>query len=624
MEGSFLLQALIFLTAAVVFVPIAKQFRLGSVLGYLMAGITIGPYALGFVGEEGSDIMHAAEFGVVMMLFIIGLELEPRSFWKARTKIIGLGTMQMGLTAIVAGGIGHLIFGMSHATALAVSLAIAMSSTAIVMQTLKEKNISKSSGGMSAFYVLLFQDVMVIPILALLPLLAPNPITETPQIHQSILDHYPAWLQTLFIMGSIATLLLSGRYLFVPLLRIIARTRLRELFTAASLLLVIAVSYFMQLVGLSPALGAFIAGVVLANSEYRHELEGDLEPFKGLLLGLFFIGVGATININLIINESRTVFGFVLLLILIKSSVLFITGKIFSLKKDQNILFGLILSQVGEFSFVIYAFSHQLNILDKYWFDVLMSVTALSMLVTPLLILINDHILIPFTGVKEKEEDVKTDEIHNQHDVIIAGFGHFGSTIGRFLRANNIYATILDNDSDRVELLRKMGFEVYYGDATRVDLLRLAGADRAKILIAAIDDVGTNQRLIQTAKKHFPHLQVMARARNRMDAYELIDMDVKHIYRETLFTSVYLAIDVLRAKGMRAYTATRKGLDFIRYDEQALHKLARHRKDMKAYVFNVREQIEQQERLLSADLQANLKDSDHAWDSEEMRNNTPK
>jgi CPA2 family monovalent cation:H+ antiporter-2 len=508
---------------------------------------------------------------------------------------------------------------MNHTTALAVSLAIAMSSTAIVMQTLKEKNITKSSGGMSSFFVLLFQDVMVIPILALLPLLAPVQTEVTENKSQSLLDAYPAWLQTIFIIGSIALLLLSGRFLFVPLLRVIARTKLRELFTATSLLLVIGVSLLMQIVGLSPALGAFIAGVVLANSEYRHELESDLEPFKGLLLGLFFIGVGATINIDLILTETQTIIGLVLLLMIIKSGVLLITGKVFSLKKDQNILFGLILSQVGEFSFVIYAFSRQLHILDQRWFDILMSVTALSMLITPLLLLFNDLVLIPYTGVKEKEDDQKADEIESHHDVIIAGFGHFGSTIGRFLRANRIYATILDNDSDRVELLRKMGFEVYYGDATRLDLLEAAGAARAKILIAAIDDISTNQRLIKTVKKHFPHLQVLARARNRMDAYELLEMGVKNIYRETLFTSIYLAIDVLKAKGVRAYTATRKGLDFIRYDEQALHKLARHRKDMKTYVFNVREQIELQERLLSADLHANLKEADHAWDSEEMR-----
>lgn len=552
------------------------------------------------------------------MLFLIGLEIDPNSFWKSRKKILGLGSLQMGLTSLIIFGISQVITGWSLNTSIAVAFGVAMSSTAIVMQTLKEKSLSQSSGGMSSFYILLFQDVMVIPVLALLPLLAPDSDGNVSQ-GAPFLGQYPAWLQTFIIAGSIALLLVSGRYLFVPVLRLIARTRLRELFTAASLLLVIAVSYLMQMVGLSPALGAFIAGVVLANSEFRHELEGDLEPFKGLLLGLFFIGVGATINLKLIATETTSIISIVFLLMLIKTVVLLITGRIFSLKKDQNILFGLILSQVGEFSFVIYTFSRQLNILDAHWFDVLMSTTALSMLITPVLLLFNDLVLIPFVGVKEKSDEQKADNIDKHHEIIIAGFGHFGSTIGRFLRANKIKATILDNDSDRVELLRKMGFEVYYGDATRLDLLQAAGAEKAKILIASIDDLTTNQLLIQTVKKHFPHIQILARARNRMDAYELIDMGVKHIYRETLFTSIYLAIDVLKEMGFRNYTATRKGLDFIRYDEQALHKLARHRKDMKSYIFNVREQIEQQERLLSADLNANMSETDHAWDSEEMR-----
>lgn len=618
MQDSFLLQAIIFLTAAVVCVPIAKKLKLGSVLGYLLAGIIIGPYILGFVGEEGGDIMHAAEFGVVMMLFIIGLEIEPQAFWKSRKKILGLGVSQMGLTIGISFLLTRVGLDWSINTSLAVSMAIAMSSTAIVMQSLKEKNLTQSTGGKASFYVLLFQDVMVIPILALLPLLATeSDLTATKS--SSLLTQYPGWIQTAIIGTSILALLLSGRFLFVPLLRIIAKTRLRELFTASSLLLVIAVSYLMQIVGLSPALGAFIAGVVLANSEFRHELESDLEPFKGLLLGLFFIGVGSTINLTLISTETKQIIGIVLSLVSIKAIVLFITGKIFKIKNDQNIVFSLILSQVGEFSFVIYAFSRQLNILNAYWFDMLMSATALSMLLTPFLLFFIDMVLIRFTGTKEKEEDEQSDTINHHHEIIIAGFGHFGSTIGRFLRANKIYATILDNDSERVELLRKMGFEVYYGDATRLDLLQSAGAEKAKILIAAIDDIATNQQLIQTVKKHFPHIQIMARARNRMDAYELLEMGVKHIYRETLYTSIFLAIDVLKESGLRNYTSTRKGMDFIRYDEQALHKLAKHRKDMKSYVFNVREQIEQQERLLSADLNANMSEADTAWDSEPMR-----
>ncbi len=617
MHNSFLLQALIFLSAAIICVTIAKQLRMGSALGYILAGLLIGPYILGFVGEEGNDIMHVAEFGVVMMLFLIGLEIDPRSFWKSRYKIIGLGALQMGLTALIVGGLGHLGLGWNHQTSLTVACAVAMSSTAIVMQTLKEKSITQSAGGTSSFYVLLFQDVMVIPILALLPLLAPGHNDDSMST-STLFGSYPAWVQTTIIILSIIALLLSGNYLFVPLLRIIARTRLHELFTAASLLLVIAVSYFMQLVGLSPALGAFLAGFVLANSEFRHELEGNIGPFKDLLLGLFFIGVGATINLRLIISETQTIVGFVLIIIVIKSVVLLLTGKLFRLKIDQNLLFGIILSQVGEFSFVIYTFSHQLGILNDYWFDLLMSVTAISMLLTPILLMVNDFILARLIGIELEEEDKPADTIETKHDIIIAGFGHFGSTIGRFLRANKIYATILDNDSSRVELLRKMGFEVYYGDATRLDLLQSAGAAKAKILIAAIDNINANQLLIQTARKHFPHLQILARAKNRSDAYELIDMGVKQIYRETLFSSVYMAIDVLKACGVRSYTATRKAMDFIRYDEQSLFRLAKHRKNQNAYIFNLSEQIDQQERLLSADLNAHIEREDHSWDSDNM------
>lgn len=618
MESVFLKQALIFLTAAVVCVPIAKKMGMGSVLGYLLAGVLIGPFVLGFVGSEGEDIMHAAEFGVVMMLFLIGLELDPKSFWEMRKSILGLGMMQMGFTILISGALGYWIIGWTHQTSLAVSMGIAMSSTAIVLQTLKEKGIGDTSGGKASFSVLLFQDIMVIPILAMLPLLSMIE-SDTNSHSNNILSGMSGWFQTLIIIFSIGVIFLSGRYLFIPLLRIIAKTRLREMFTATSLLLVIAVSYLMQVVGMSPALGAFLAGVVLANSEYRHELESDLEPFKGLLLGLFFVGVGVTMNLGLIASEPMLIFGIVGGVMSVKALVLFVTGKTFKVKSDQNLLFAIILSQVGEFSFVIFSFSGQLEILDRYWTDVMMSVTALSMSVTPILLVLYERVLVPYTGVKEKNEDQETEEIHKKHPVIIAGFGHFGSTVGRFLRANKIDSTILDHDSDRVDMLRKMGFDVYYGDATRVDLLKSAGIENAKILIAAIDDPQTNFKLVKTVKKHFPHIQIMARAKNRLDAYDFIEQNVKHIYRETLYTSVYLAVDVLTNLGFRKYTATRKGLDFIKYDEQAIKKLAKHRHNMKDYIISVRKQIELQEKLISEDLHSNLTVEDHAWDSEVMR-----
>jgi monovalent cation:H+ antiporter-2, CPA2 family len=618
MEDSFLLTALIFLGAAVICVPIAKKAGMGTVLGYIIAGILIGPFVFGFVGEEGQDIMHAAEFGVVMMLFLIGLELDPKEFWKLRKSIAGLGAFQLMITAVILGAIGHFLLGFSHATSLAVSLALAMSSTAIVMQTLKEKGITRSSGGQASFSVLLFQDIMVIPILAILPLLAESGPHTSSESH-SLIDGYPGWIQTLFVVSAVGTILVFGKYIVVPFLRIISKTRLREMFTASALLLIISVAYLMQLVGLSPALGAFIAGVVLANSEFKHELESDVEPFKGLVLGLFFIGVGATINFTLIINQPVLIIGLVLLIMAVKGMVLFAAGKFAGLRSDQNILFTVMLSQVGEFAFVLLTFGFNLQVIDKYWTETLMAATALSMTITPLLVAINEKLIDPYFGVKESATQKQADPIEEKHAVILAGFGHFGSTIGRFLRANGIEATILDNDSDRVELLRKMGFKVYYGDATRLDLLRSAGAENAKMLIAAIDSPTVNNELISIAHKHFPKMEIMARARNRYDAYDMIDMGVKGIYRETLYTSVHMAIDVLKKLGFRSYTATRKGLEFIRYDEAALHKLAKHRHEITEYVLSVREQIEQQEKLLSEDLHANLSAVDHAWDSEPMR-----
>jgi len=619
MEGNFLEQALIFLTAAVLCVPLAKKLGMGSVLGYLLAGVIIGPYALGFVGDEGTDIMHAAEFGVVMMLFLIGLELEPSHFWQMRKSILGLGSMQVILTIVITGTAAFALFDLDYAAVLAACMGLAMSSTAIVLQTLKEKGISSSSSGQASFSVLLFQDIMVIPVLAFLPLLATSEYARNTGYGQNLLHGMPVWLQTGIILTSIASIYFAGRYVFIPLMRVIARTRLHEMFTATALLLVIAVAYLMQLVGMSPALGAFLAGVVLANSEFRHELESDLDPFKGLLLGLFFVGVGATMNLKLITGSAPTVFGLVMLIMTIKAAVLFVTGKVFGIKHDQNMLFAIILSQVGEFAFIIFSFSNQLGIFDNHTNELLMAVTALSMTITPILLVVYERILVPYFGIKEHVEEREADTIDQQHDVIIAGFGHFGSTIGRFLRANHIEATILDNDSDRVDMLRKMGFNVYYGDATRVSLLKAAGAEKARILIAAIDHPETNLKLIKKVKKHFPNLRIMARARNRFDAYDLIDEEVKKIYRETLYTSVYMAIDVLKELGFRSYTATRKGFEFIKYDEQALEKLARHRHDMKDYILNVREQIEQQEKMLQDELYLNLSIDDHSWDSEPLR-----
>ncbi len=620
---NFLTQALIYLGAAVICVPVAKRLGMGSVLGYLLAGMLIGPFVLGFIGKEGQDIMHFAEFGVVMMLFLIGLELEPSQFWKMRRSVAGMGSIQLIVTSALI-FIMMILIGLTWKVALAVALAFAMSSTAIVLQTIKEKGLSQTAAGQASFSVLLFQDIMVIPILAMLPLLSIKGLTESSTIDSSIIGNLPGWLQGISFFSAVGIIYFGGRYLFIPLLRIVARTRLRELFTASALLLVIAVSLLMQVIGLSPALGAFLAGVVLASSEYRHELESDLEPFKGLLLGLFFIGVGASINFQLIVSKPIIISVIVAGVMALKFSVLLLTGKLFRLTTDQNLLFAFALSQVGEFSFVLLSFTNQLTIIDRDWMDIMMAVTAITMTITPLMLLINERIIDPHFGVREKEGEDAADKIEEKHPVIIAGFGHFGSTISRFLRANGVEATILDHDSNRVQILRKMGFKVYYGDATRLDLLKSAGAENARILIAAIDPPEINQELISTAQKHFPKLHILARAKNRMDAYELIDMGLKDIYRESLHTSVKLAVDVLIRLGQRSYTATRQGQKFLKYDEDTLVEMAEHRHDMNKYVIKARETFRFQEELLLNDIRYDSGESDHSWDSETIRDTLQK
>ncbi|HZH66799.1 MAG TPA: monovalent cation:proton antiporter-2 (CPA2) family protein [Flavisolibacter sp.] len=616
MSGGFLQQAIIYLAAAIVCVPIAKKLGLGSVLGYLAAGILIGPSVLGFIGREGQDIMHFAEFGVVMMLFLVGLELEPAKFWKMKNTILGMGSLQVGITAVLIFAAAWYL-GLSWQSALSIGLALAMSSTAIVLQSLKEKNLLGTAYGQSSFAVLLFQDIAVIPILAILPLLATTAITAGDEGHKTLLGNAPGWLQAISILGAIVTVVAAGKFIIVPLLRMIATTRLRELFTALALLIVVSIAYLMELVGLSPALGTFLAGVVLANSEYRHELESDIDPFKGLLLGLFFLAVGASINFTLIASHPGKIISLVLAIMAVKTFVLLVTGKLFKLKMDQNLLFAFGLSQVGEFAFVLFSFISELQIIDQDTTDLMMGVTAISMVLTPLFSLVIERFVLPRMGTLEAERK-PADTIEDHNAIIISGFGHFGNTIGRFLRANGVEATIVDNDSDRVNMLRKMGFKVYYGDATRLDLLKAAGAEAAKIIIIAIDQTEARIQSVETIQKHFPHLKIMARAKNRYDAYELMEMGLTDIYRESLDTSVRLGVDALKSLGFRSYTTYRSAQKFIRYDEAALSKLMKER-NTKGYIDSARREIELQEKLLAEDRHTNPADSDHAWDSNQLR-----
>lgn len=601
MQQTFFYQAMIYLAAAVIMVPIAKRFGLGSVLGYLIAGIIIGPACLKFIGTEGEDLLHFAEFGVVMMLFVIGLELEPSRLWRLRRTIVGMGGMQVTLTTVAVAGIAMLI-GLSWREALALGMILALSSTAIVLQSLQEKGLMQAASGQSSFAVLLFQDIAVIPMLALFPLLGAQGGDAVTSHRSGLAGTLPAWAQTLMVLGSVLFIVVVGRYLIPPFFRLIAKTGMREMFTAAALLLVVGIAVLMTAVGLSPALGTFLAGVVLANSEYRHELETDIDPFKGLLLGLFFIAVGASINFSLIIERPLLILGLVLGVMFLKMIVLYIVGKAFRMSTAQNSIFSFTLCQVGEFAFVLISFSVQGGILPKDVTDPLTAVVAITMALTPLAILVNEKYITPrlcavaAATVAERESDI----VEQNNPVIIAGYGHFGNTIGRFLRANNISTTILDTDSDNVDWLRRIGYKVFYGDASRHNLLEIAGAHKAKLIVIAIGDAKKRLEVIDTIKNHFPNLQMLVRSTDRWDAYDLMNAGMLHIYRETLDTSLRVGVDVMKILGFRAEVADTAAKTFFTHDEKALKYLSTIRND-EEYITAARRNMEELTRLVQAD-----------------------
>jgi monovalent cation:proton antiporter-2 (CPA2) family protein len=621
-QEGFLYQAFVYLSAAVVAVPIAKRLGLGSVLGYLIAGIVIGPFALGLVGEEGQDVMHFAEFGVVMMLFLIGLELQPALLWRMRGPILGTGGLQVAATSVIITGIG-LSLGLPWQSAVVVGMTLALSSTAIVLQTLSEKGLLRTDSGQTIFSVLLFQDIAVIPMLAVFPLLALPGLRATAYDDHgetyTWVEGLVGWQATLVVLAAVLAVIVAGRYLVRPALRVIAGTRLRELFTAAALLLVIGITLLMQRVGLSPALGAFLAGVVLATSEYRHQLEGDIEPFKGLLLGLFFIAVGASMDFNLIGNDPVGIVGMAVALVVVKFLVLFAIGTIRRMGLDQRLMFSVNLAQGGEFAFVLFSFATQNGVIGTDLANPLIAAAAVTMALTPLLMVVNEKLVLPRVGTLEVEER-DADEMEPACQVIMAGFGRFGHIVGRFLRANGVKPTVLEYDSDQVELLRKLGIKVFYGDASRPDLLKAAGAENAKILIIAVDDVESGDRIIETAKTHFPHLTLMSRASGRPEAYELIDHGVDHVYRETVDTSLRMGVDALRLLGRPAYSSHRAAQRFRRHDEESVRELGKMRHDRKAYISAARERIHSLEELMLDELEQHIdEERDASWDTESLR-----
>lgn len=618
MTHGILFQMIVYLAAAVLCVPLAKRLKMGSVLGYLAAGMLIGPFGLALVGSEGESIMHFAEFGVVVMLFLVGLELEPSRFWAMRGSVLGLGSAQVVGTSLVLWAIGSLL-GLDWRASLAASIALSMSSTAIALQSLKEKGQSQAPVGKNSFAVLLFQDISVIPVLALLPLLAVKAADATGAHGGLFVETLPAWQRTLVVLGVVAVVVASGRWVAVPLLRLVARTRLRELFIATSLLLVVGVAWLMQIVGLSPALGTFLAGLLLSGSEFRHELESDLDPFKGLLLGLFFIAVGASIDFGMILANPWLIASWTVGVVALKSLVLGAVGKLARMASDQLVLFAAGLSQVGEFAFVLVSFVLGIGLLDSRTGSILVAVTALSMVLSPLLGLVAESLVLPRLISNPTREERAADPIDERNCVIIAGFSHFGSTVGRFLRANGIRVTILDNDISQVQFLRRMGFRAYFGDATRADLLETAGAHEARIMVSAIDSPEVTRELVETVRKHFPNLRLFVRVQNRFEAYGLMDMGVRDLYRETLHTSVKMGVDVLRQLGRPGHMAHRSGQNFLRYDEAAFWELAKHRQDGDLYIQNARQAIRLQEELIRSDLEQQPSSSDAAWDSEPLR-----
>lgn len=601
MTGSILFEAIAFLAAAIICVPIAKRLGLSSVIGYLLAGIIIGPYVLGVIGEEGESIMHFAEFGVVVMLFLVGLEIEPKDFWNMRKTILGMGGAQVFGTILLSFIILYML-GVSWVVALTAAMAISLSSTAITLQTIKDKGLLNTTFGNSSFSILLFQDIVVILMLGALPVICScgDDVQYDHPTATNVLDSLPLGLQTIAIILSIAAIVLSGRYIFLPILRLVARAGVRELLVAAALFIVFGLAFIMESVGLSPALGAFLGGVVLATSEYKHELESTLDPFKGLLLGLFFMSVGASINFLVISDNPIKITLLVIGVIMVKGIVLYVVGSIFRLKIDQKLLLTVGLAQIGEFAFVLLSFAYSLHMLDSTELDILLVVTALTMALTPILAISNERLILPHIGTRESEEK-PADTIGKKPKVILVGFGHFGSPIARFLRANNVDTVILDQDSNRVDLLRKMGFAVYYGDAHRMDLLESAGIDTAEILISAIDNEEGNLNLAKKIKKHYPHIKLMVRAKNRYAAYDLINIGVEHIYRESIDTSIRLASDVLLHMGIDSDKVDNQAKRFFQFDEESLTKLAAKTEDEKEYIFKVKEAIAQQENLLLED-----------------------
>ncbi len=631
-----LLLACLFLFAGTIAVPVASKLKLGSVLGYIIAGILISPL-LTSLKVDVVTLQHFAEFGVVMMLFLVGLELEPKRLWEMRSKLLGLGGLQVLITAgLVAAGAQF--FGLPLGTSIAIGFVFSLSSTAIVLQTLNERGLMKSEGGQNSFSVLLFQDIAVIAMLAMIPLLAPkdpvayaeliqpaveagiqlvggSPQSEGGHHSLSLVKGLSSWQQALVTFVAIALIIFGGIRLSRPFFRFAASARLREILVAAALLWVVAIALVMSLVELSPALGTFLAGVVLANSEYKHELEGNIDPFKGLLLGLFFMTVGASINFTLLFDNLGMVLGLAFGVIALKASVLYGLARMFKMHGSDKWLFALGLAQAGEFAFVLIAFIVANNVMPSSLSDLLLLVVALTMLLTPALFIIQQRFFSKGPAAKERPAD----EVKEKEPIIIAGHGRFGGVVNRMLRGFGYETTVLDFNYDQLEMLRKFDFEVYFGDATRPELLHAAGIEEAKVLIIAIDDQNTITQLTKYCTDNFPNLHVISRAVNRHHVYELYAAGCRDIIRETFDSSLRCGRSALEALGHHPFDAERKTKQFELMDKRALRTLAPlfdpdiPAQENPEYVKKILEVRKEQEALLQGKDRVYGKHIDRGW-----------
>ncbi|MCT4559539.1 MAG: cation:proton antiporter [Pelagimonas sp.] len=583
MTPEFMLITFILFLAGAIAVPIASRLGLGSVLGYLIAGIAISPI-LSLAGADVIAMQHFAEFGVVMMLFLIGLEMNPRELWEMRHRIFVLGGLQIGLTTIAAMGVA-MVLGQPWSVALAIGLVLALSSTAIVNQTLKEKGLSKSDGGRASFAVLLAQDIAVIPMLALVPLLALPELTQalshgdghtdhhdTGGLNLSLVDGLSGWQTTLVTLLAVGGVIALGRYVVSPLFRFVSRARLRELFVSTALMLVLGIALLMTLVGLSPALGTFLAGVVLASSEYRHELESDIDPFRGLFLGVFFITVGAGINFGLLASSLGLVLGLTVGLIALKAAILLGLARIFKLDGADKWLFGLGLAQAGEFGFVLLSFTVANAVIPAAVSDILLLVVALSMLLTPALFIVYDRLIAPRFAQGQTQD---ADEIENQSKIIIAGHGRVGGIISRALTAAGYSATVVDYSSEQLEFIRRFGLKAYFGDATRPDLLAAAGLSDAKVIVVAIDGKEAITDMVRYICKHHPNVHVVARAYDRNHVYDLWSVGCRDIIRETYDSSVRMARSTFEALGFDRAQASNMMQAFDTKDREIMLEMAK-------------------------------------------------